>query len=565
MQKYLASIVAILVTTIIITIVPVIAQDNDNLLNDPSFEFVGDYKVVESGENAVFAVPPAWNGWVTLTPRQEDWQNRMPNGFPHTGLFKIDGARSLSISRGFSTFTTAVYQTVTVPEDANLIGSARGFMERGNPTVDGGQFRVGIDPTGGSNPLSSSVIWSPWVTAEDGWQRARVDATAVGTRATLFLYATQTQPSDPNVIYWDNAVLRVGGEGGSGDPAATSVPAVPTPAFADFVAPQAPNPDGSIVHVVQPGNTLDAIAVAYGLTRDEILALNPSLGSGRFLVVGQELLVREATVSDSDEEDTDETGDTDSSEDDSENTDTSAGEPTATSDEDDEATATEAIQPTDVPTETAEDEPTEVVEDTTEPTDMPEPTATDVPPTVPPTEAPPAPVTEVAQVPVDVDATSLCVWMFSDVNQNRIQEADEPLLSDGSIVVNSGDTIVQTYMTDMNVDPFCFEDFPVGNYTVVAAAPDGYGLTTAQELSVRVQTGTQVDAKFGASEGFEQVVVPPVIDDESQQNDDELVANDATDDDPIANLLQISGLVLFALAGLVIVAGVGLALILRAR
>lgn len=550
MRKHFASIVALIIASILISIVPVIAQEPGNLLSDPSFEYIGDYKVIEAADDAIFAVPPAWSGWVTLTPRQQDWQNRMPNGFPHTGLFKIDGARSLSISRGFSTFTTAVFQTVTVPENANLVGSARGFMERGNPVVDGAQFRVGIDPTGGTNPLSPGVVWSPWVTAEDGWQRARVDATAIGTRATLFLYSTQTQPSDPNSMYWDNAVLRVGGEGGTSN-VATAVPAVPTPAFADFVSAQPANPDGSITHVVQAGDTLDAIAVAYSMTRDELLSLNPSLGSGRFLVVGQTLVVREAAPT---EEPT-------ATVDMSDETDTTDQETSATQSSEVTTSATEE-SPTEVDEEATTESPTEVVDEATS-VPRQEPTATDVPPTVPPTDAPPAPVTEVAQAQVD-NVTALCLWMFDDVNQNRIQEATESLLSGGSIVVNSGDTVVETYVTDASSDPFCFEDFAVGNYTVVAAAPDGYGLTTAQQLSVRVQSSTKVDAKFGAAEGFEQVTVPPVVNDDNQQNTD-VVATDATEEDTVANLLQISGLVLFALAGLVIVAGVGLAIVLRAR
>src|SRR5690606_30816041 len=42
------------------------------------------------------------------------------------------------------------------------------------------------------------------------------------------------------------------------------------------------------------GDTIDSIAVAYGLTRDQLLALNP-LANPRIIQIGQQLTVRAAT------------------------------------------------------------------------------------------------------------------------------------------------------------------------------------------------------------------------------------------------------------------------------
>ncbi len=571
---------AVLGTLFILFNVSWVWSQGGNLLNDPSFEYVGDYKVVQTADDAVFAVPPAWNGWVTLTPRSQEWQNLIPNGFPHTGLFKFDQNRSLSISRGFATFTTAVFQTVTVPENANVIGSARGFMERGNPPVDGGRFRVGIDPSGGGNPQSGGIVWSPWVTTEDGWAQATVEATAAGTSVTLLLYATQSQPSDPNSMYWDDASLTVGGGGGGpgdgGDPAVTNTPVIPTPAFADFVVPQAPQPDGSIVHIVQPGDTLAAIAVAYGLLPDDILALNPDMGSGRFIFAGQSILIQEANGSADEGGDEDDAGATEEP--------TASASPTEaagndTDNEDAEATdaptqvaavSTDTPAPTSTVT-TATVEPTAPADDdagtdetddiTATATPSPEPVAPTSTPV--PTDAPPAPVTEVAQRPTNT--TAICVWMFNDANQNRIQEEAEGLLAGGSIVINMGDAVAQTYVTDGNAEPFCFEEVDAGSYTVSAAPPDSYGLTTAQQLSVRVQAGVRVDARFGAAEGVTAVAANTLPDDDvTQDTGGQAVVVDESAPDT-ASLLQISGLIVFGLAAVVLLGGVGLAIVLRTR
>lgn len=532
-----------------------VTQAQNNLLVDPSFEVEGDYKRVAEGDGAIFDVPQAWNGWVTTAPRTEPWMNLIPTGFPHFGLFKRDQNRSLHIARGSATFTTAVYQTVTVPENANVTGSAWGFMERkaGNaPVTPGGQFRVGIDPNGGANPLSPSIVWSPWVTTADGWYQATTNATAQGTRVTLFLYATQTQPSDPNGIYWDEASLTVGGPGGSAPPGSdataqpggpTNTPVIPTPAFASFVAPQPPQPDGSIIHTVQSGDTLDAIAVAYGKTRQQVLDLNPGMGTGRFIQIGQRILIQRAPAS-------------------AEATGTPATSTTAQATAADAATSEATAAQTTTPEAAPTDEP-DALDAGQAATDQP-PTATPTDPPPTPTEAPPAPVTQVAQAgnpPAVSNVTALCIWMYEDANQNRIQEADEALLAGATITLRSGGDTVETYTTDGVNEPFCFEALPVGDYIAAAQPPAGYGLTTAASLSLRVVTGTTTNARFGAAQGVQVAVAPPDLDQEPPAP----IIDAGAPDDGGLSLLQISGLIVFALAGLVMLGGIGVALILRSR
>ena len=53
-------------------------------------------------------------------------------------------------------------------------------------------------------------------------------------------------------------------------------------------------PDGSVWHVVQSGDTLFIIAIEYGVTMDQVMQLN-HLRSGDYLRVGQELMVKGPT------------------------------------------------------------------------------------------------------------------------------------------------------------------------------------------------------------------------------------------------------------------------------
>ncbi len=74
-------------------------------------------------------------------------------------------------------------------------------------------------------------------------------------------------------------------------------PAEPTAAevrLAPKVLPQPAQPDGSIMHIVQPGDTTSAISIAYRVSQREIIAQNDLSGTGDLITVGQELLIRAA-------------------------------------------------------------------------------------------------------------------------------------------------------------------------------------------------------------------------------------------------------------------------------
>ena len=64
--------------------------------------------------------------------------------------------------------------------------------------------------------------------------------------------------------------------------------------LAPWVRPQTARADGSLVHVVQPGDTIHSIAVAYGLDPLVIVALNQLDRGGRWIFPGQEILIRAA-------------------------------------------------------------------------------------------------------------------------------------------------------------------------------------------------------------------------------------------------------------------------------
>ena len=158
--------------------------------------------------------------------------------------------------------------------------------------------KVGIDPTGGTNPWAASVVWSQEVETFDHWTDFWIEATAEADTVTVFIYSrpdwVDGWPRINNDVYVDDASLVVVGE-------AQPTPAPPPPTSAVPPTPRAtstPRPDGAVVHVVQPGDTLYGIAYEYGVDPDQIRQLNAgSIGPNDLLVVGQELVISVGTMS----------------------------------------------------------------------------------------------------------------------------------------------------------------------------------------------------------------------------------------------------------------------------
>lgn len=545
----------------------------DNLLKDGDFE--GNYtgrSVPEGGDiNAgQLNVPGSWALWITQQPRTQSWQNRVPTIFPHNGPNPNPhgGGRALNITRDGATFTVALYQQVSVAQGTKVQASAWAYLKTCRPPKGGtdcssdassGAFvKVGVDPTGGVDPNGGSIVWSGPATPHNTWQQVSVDATAAGGTITVFLYTTQNFPATSgndnngtaslNRVYWDDAILSTGGTGGAPAPGAPTVAPTAPPVVA-FVVPQQAQSDGSIVHTVQTGDTIDSIAFAYGVTRAQILELN-KISDPRIIAVGQKLIIKQAAPGGAA---TPEAAATEAAAPSGDNA--TAVEPTTQSDSATEPTtapqSTEAAAPAQEPTAQS----TEVAAAPTVENSQPDSAAS----------AEPAPVVKAAQAGGGLANTaSVCVQMFNDTNQNRIQEPNEQYLAGGKINLKSGSSDAGSGDTTDKPDPICFNDLTAGDYVAAAGAPSGYGLTTPDQLKLQLYPGAKINIVFGAAQGVQPIQPPPADAGAAPQavsNPDSTTQQTSVLD----KVLPYSGLIVFGLAAVVLIGGVGAALLLRRR
>jgi LysM repeat protein len=482
----------------------VIAQE-PNLLSNGSLET----PYYAQGSPSL-TVPQGWDLWIGAGA---------PTSLPNKDrAWVLDGAVSWNISQPGATFTAVGYQQVSdVAVGETLQASASGWVFTCNDPVGvctitdppyrrsdaaaGAVLKVGLDPQGGTDPFSPEVRWSAAVAPYDQWVTMSVSTTAQNTTVTVFLYMTQTTGLALNNVYWDKASLM----------RSTAPPGTePTEAGVPFVVPQGVRPDGSIVHVVQAGDTLWSIAYAYasyGATVESIAAENDLKPNARFLQVGQELVILPPGSVDP----------------------TSGrlvvggaagapsitaaaqitpGSPTA------QEVPTVAVSASSTPAPTLESVPlpgapptglTEEATATPSPTEAP--TLTPTPTLLPTSTATPAP-TESPQAVAGLGATTgrLCLAVYRDDNLNGARDASETALGGAQLVITGADS-AQRLDYDGSADPLC-SDLPPGQYQVTAALPSGYGQTTSDLVSVTLASGRRVNVSFGGAQGYTPPATP---------------------------------------------------------
>ena len=463
-------------------------------------------------------------------------------------------------------------------------------------------MKVGIDPNGGTDPNAASIQWSPVVAPYDQWAEISISAIPAADAVTVFMYASQAHGLALNNVYWDAATLS--GTTGVTAPGATPLP--PTAAEVPFVVAQNVRPDGSIVHVVQAGDTLSSIAFAYrdyGVTNESIASNNPGMQPNtRFLLLGQEVIVMPPgsvdpvtgrLVTGGGPRPTDTAGTQPTPRPSSQATRiptiTPMGNPNTVSggnavsspiptittaplptmdtssqamvaqvtEEAPEALVTEEVVPptaTLSPTNTPTTEPAEVVEQATE--EVIQPTAI-----VPTLESSPT-----GQAVALVTTGTLCLNLYEDTNTNQIYDSGEgPLTGAHYNLVLDGQIVA-----DSDYDPAssCLDLAP-GLYDINATAPAEFGLTTNSTARITLASGREVNVSFGGARGYIPPTAPADSTDLSGEPDTGAVApivNEKVESDDksvLDRLYDNSGLLVLGFAGVLLIGCGVLVLALR--
>lgn len=435
--------------------------------------------------------------WPTARPETVVWNatGGVPEG---EEIFWRDGIYTMKVFKSWAPMWAAASQDVSglevgrkyrlvVPVFIDIFEEFEGGKKIIPTRKDTGRVRLGASPVGANWRDENAIAYSGWWTAEtiDPFYQAMptfiYDFVATQPDMTVWIEIASTYPYPNNGFFFDLPGLYALNEtapvaappaaaGGGGAPVAAA-PAQPLPT----IAPPEPREDGSIVHVVQSGESLWGIAIQYasilGRTPEETLPYLQELNNSPvFINPGDELLIVPA----------------------------GAAAPAEEAPAESEAPVEgEAVAEADVPAEgeaavseeSAAAEGEAAAEEETQQIDA---AATDLQPAEP------------AQPAVSL-AGSVCVAAFNDANSDGLRDGSEGLVANAAIAIAQAGNTVSTYITDGASEPYCFELTEADTYQMQIYPPAGFAPTTESSWAVSVANGESYTVSFGLREGAQAV------------------------------------------------------------
>jgi LysM repeat protein len=225
----------------------VTAQEEENLLTNPGFE--EPYRMVDGNRE----VASGWNPWhIPRTEAMPLWQNAQPEygqTAPDATRIRSGNNAQKFYNNTWNAHDGGVFQRITdITPATELLFSVYVYVwssayedvetseEPGEVTV-----QVGIDPTGGTDPASSNIVWSFAVPQYDAYRQYSIGANAASNAVTVFVRSHVDFPAQNSFVYLDDAVLAVAipteAPEDTNTPVPTDVPVEPTDVPVDTNTP----------------------------------------------------------------------------------------------------------------------------------------------------------------------------------------------------------------------------------------------------------------------------------------------------------------------------------------
>lgn len=167
--------------------------------------------------NPKLYVPAGWQIW----PGQRPFE-----AYPDSSL-TVNSTTAWKLTQHDAPFTIAAYQQVDSIEPGSVLHArASGFAYACTDSVSrcrinaapyvqsdinaGIGLKIGIDPSGGLDPLADAVVWSDTFAPIDQWGEVGVSALAQDAAVTVFLHAAQTGAPALSEVFWDAVSLTLG-------------------------------------------------------------------------------------------------------------------------------------------------------------------------------------------------------------------------------------------------------------------------------------------------------------------------------------------------------------------
>ena len=362
----------------------------------------------------------------------------------------LEGDSSAHIGRQYDPWIGGLSQAVgNIPPGSQVRFCAYSRLYANNtkygkePSVTGmnGRSQVGILPDGTGNWDNTNIVWSGTANPHDTWGQVCVEAT-VGGSGTVTVFTRNDWRGSGAIhldSWWDQAELVILGAQPTAQPAAPAQ-AQPQPAAPSQPQPTAqPLPGGGLVHTVVAGDTLFALSLQYGVSLDDIYALN-GLNSQSILSIGQQIILKAGA-----------------------------------------GTQVPAQQPTAAPTQAAAAPPQPTTATTPSPQSTAEPASASTP------------------VANASNMGTLCLFSYDDVNADGIRDpAEAPVAGAKFTIVDGQGAVVTEYVSTDSPEAHCVSDLTPGSYSVSVVPAPNTTPTSDERWGVPLTSGSKVNIDFGS-------------------------------------------------------------------
>lgn len=161
-----------------------VQKNNENALTNPGFEFGNISEWIQFGDV---------DGVISGT-----W---------FAGIKSEEGNYFLGSAANYGSKNGGVFQQVNVLSESTY--AARAFIRTYHEGSGESACRIGLDPTGGTNPSSTSIVWSPWIASDGKWTPIYTFTIPTSKKITMFLEGHQAA-SVWNATCFDDCVLVPG-------------------------------------------------------------------------------------------------------------------------------------------------------------------------------------------------------------------------------------------------------------------------------------------------------------------------------------------------------------------
>lgn len=182
---------------------PFSAKMYDSLASDFFGDSLGGYILVQKDNENAIRNPGFEKGDLSSWTQFGETDGAISGGW-FAGVSAQEGSYFLGSAANYGQKNGGVFQQINAYSESTY--GARVYIRTYSEGAGQSSCRLGLDPTGGINPASESIVWTSWAANQGSWTPLYLFVNPLSSKITLFLEGKQ-ESSVWNVTCFDNCLV----------------------------------------------------------------------------------------------------------------------------------------------------------------------------------------------------------------------------------------------------------------------------------------------------------------------------------------------------------------------